>query len=202
MQLTPEEEASDQNTPAERLRELAAKGNTTIRSAVAQNPNTPPDLLLQLFYFLPVEVLNNPAIPLLLLENPNFLTELYQSNNLVFLNHELPLFFLEWAIHQPDESIKIALAKSFFVAANTQTSESTLQKLARDIMDNVRLITAQNKNTPTDALETLAKDRNEKVRFAVANNSSTPIATLKNLANDNNPSVSAAAKNSLIKEYL
>lgn len=45
MQPSLETEALDENSLAERLRELAASGNKTVCQAVAKNPNTPTDLL-------------------------------------------------------------------------------------------------------------------------------------------------------------
>lgn len=64
------EEALDETTPSERLRELAISSQVKTRIAVAQNANTPVDVLIKLFSEVPLHVLNNPVIPLLLLENP------------------------------------------------------------------------------------------------------------------------------------
>ncbi|NJL64818.1 MAG: hypothetical protein HC903_27150 [Methylacidiphilales bacterium] len=87
------EEALDENTPTERLREISRKGNKAIRNAIARNPNTPPDILVEYFYEFPAHVLHNPALELILLENPDFFNELVSNNPFVF-NDELPLFLL------------------------------------------------------------------------------------------------------------
>ncbi|GAX39076.1 hypothetical protein NIES4075_00270 [Tolypothrix sp. NIES-4075] len=93
---TPEEQAAGPSTPPELLRELAESDNEAICQAVAQNSNTPTDVLLNLFAEFLLQVLNNPVLDLLLLENPNFFNELYQANRSVFRRQDkLPLFFLE-----------------------------------------------------------------------------------------------------------
>jgi hypothetical protein len=103
MHLTPEQQAADENIPPEQLRELVNKcieilklvaqnPNTdvellrnlansnyaSIREAVTRNPNTPTDLLVyRLGDEFPGQFLENPVFNLLMLENPNFLDELY-----------------------------------------------------------------------------------------------------------------------------
>ncbi|MGF1487189.1 MAG: hypothetical protein ACFBSE_08755, partial [Prochloraceae cyanobacterium] len=63
MNLTPEELAKDPNTPLKILKELAKTSkDEVILAAIAENPNTDADLLIELFEKYPYQVLNNPAI--------------------------------------------------------------------------------------------------------------------------------------------
>lgn len=90
-------EALNENTAPERLGELVEKdASRAIHEAIAQNPNTPTYLLLKLFKNFPLEVINNPVIPLLLLENPNFYEEFYLANFSVFEQVRLPNFFRQF----------------------------------------------------------------------------------------------------------
>lgn len=170
-------EALDENTPTERLREIANNSNKAIRTAVAANPNTPPDVLIECFYEVPATVLKNPAIQLILLEKPDFFNELISHNPYIF-NEELPLFFIEWASLHPKKSIRESLAESDI------TPEHILSRLAKDKDDEVRRKIAANLKAPSDALEKLAVDKNAKIRIAVAENLSVPEAILVMLAED------------------
>lgn len=66
--------AQDENTASELLTELANSEDKLTRQYVAANPNTAIELLLNICFEFPVEVINNPIIPLLVLENPDCLT--------------------------------------------------------------------------------------------------------------------------------
>ena len=66
--------AKDETTASEVLVNLAKNEDYTIRQYVAANPNTPIEVLLSICFEFPVEVINNPIIPLLILENPDCLT--------------------------------------------------------------------------------------------------------------------------------
>lgn len=86
--------AENINTPAEELMELAANTNDKcVLAAIAKNPNTPIDLLIELAggrytffgdYKLAErcirEIGNNPALELILLENPNLVADIYYKN--------------------------------------------------------------------------------------------------------------------------
>lgn len=177
MHPTPESEALSENTPSDRLRELAQTRNKAVRKVVAQNPNTPTDVLLKLFYEFPLQVLNNPVLDLLLLENPNFLEELYQANTSVFSEYELPFFFLEWAVNHSNEDIRADVAHSPLI------QRCFLEHLAQDKVVEVRCSVAANFNTPTHILKRLAEDKDVRVRLDVACNcnNSLPLALRKQL---------------------
>ena len=66
--------AQDETISPEVLAQLAKNKDDRTRKAVAANPNTPIETLLSICFEFPVEVINNPIIPLLILENPNCLT--------------------------------------------------------------------------------------------------------------------------------
>lgn len=63
--------AASPDTSPEQLRELAAISSKSISFRVAANPNTPIDVLWKLGTKFPKQLLENPVLPLLLLENPN-----------------------------------------------------------------------------------------------------------------------------------
>ncbi|BAZ18428.1 leucine rich repeat variant (plasmid) [Calothrix sp. NIES-4071] len=224
------EVALDENTPAEVLRELALKEKSamllslydaypysetmppqyekskSILRSVAKNPNTLPDILKELFDFecCPIEVLNNIALSLILLENPSFLEEIYNAypdSYKVFGMDDAPLFFQEWGVYNENISIRQRAAlkiKSAFllevcakddnprvrtyVAINEYTPGYILEKLAFDEHKEVREATAKNFNTPKNALSLLAQDKYVDVRIGVASNINTPEAILKMLA--------------------
>ncbi len=92
--LTPEKEARDPETAGERLSALAQV--TGLAPLVAANPNTPPDTLLNLLYRFPRHVIENPIVPLLLIENPQF-----------FKHHERPLLPFVLAADVPDFVLSI-----------------------------------------------------------------------------------------------
>ena len=66
--------AKDETTAPEVLVNLAKSEDNLTRKYVASNPNTPTEVLLNICFEFPVEVINNPIIPLLILENHDCLT--------------------------------------------------------------------------------------------------------------------------------
>ena len=66
--------AKDETTASEILIELVKNKDDRVRKAVAANPNTPIETLLSICFEFPSEVIDNPIICLLLLENPDYLT--------------------------------------------------------------------------------------------------------------------------------
>lgn len=199
------QEALDENTPAERLSELAKSIHYKVRKAVAQNPNTPPYLLQKLFLHFPVQVLNNSVLDLLLLEIPDFLEQLYLANRYVFINAcGLPLFFVEWGLNQKNLIIRSQIARGKYTSSqvldilsqdknqnvkkevinNHNTLISTLEVLAQDVDDYIRSLVALQADLPIHTLELLAQDQSRSVRRSVAENISTPDRILNKLATD------------------
>jgi hypothetical protein len=66
--------AQDETTGSEILANFATNEDYKTRKYVALNPNTSIQVLLDLSFDFPQEVMKNPVIPLLLLENPYVLT--------------------------------------------------------------------------------------------------------------------------------
>ncbi len=101
MNLTPEEIAADPNTPADRLCQLAKSSDLNVLFAIAQNPNSPPKLLEELFEICPSQVLKNPALELILLEKTDLLESLYKVYPRYFSRNKLPDFILNLVITNP-----------------------------------------------------------------------------------------------------
>ena len=66
--------AKDETTASKILANLARSEDDLTRKYVASNPNTPTEVLLNICFKFPKEVINNSVIPLLILENPYLLT--------------------------------------------------------------------------------------------------------------------------------
>ncbi|NJL63317.1 MAG: HEAT repeat domain-containing protein [Methylacidiphilales bacterium] len=222
MQLTPEQEALNSTTTAERLCELAKSNKTIILQAIAVNPNTPPNILVKLFTQYPTQIFKNPALDLLILENPQFLDILYKQNKNIFHYQGLPLFFLKWAVQHENKDIRVNLAASSF------TPVHILEILASDRNRDVRIKIVKNKSTPNQVLCNLISDRDEGVRLAVLNdiripleylialsqnkeyiirlsiakNPRTPISVLQLLRKDSYESIRIAAQNNLDKSNI
>ncbi|MEO0841161.1 MAG: hypothetical protein AAF063_19925, partial [Cyanobacteria bacterium J06643_5] len=64
------------NTSPQFLQHLSSSSDTLIRKHIAANPNTPTEILLELGAEFPQQLLDNPVFYLLLLENPNFVSDI------------------------------------------------------------------------------------------------------------------------------
>ncbi len=90
--------ANNPNATPELLTELADREENLIRKNVATNPNTPTGVLWKLGEEFPEEVLENAVFPLLLLENPNLLENIPYQTMVSFVQcSTVPIsFFMEW----------------------------------------------------------------------------------------------------------
>jgi hypothetical protein len=105
------EEANDPTTAATRLDELSTSQEREVLLAVAKNPNSPPSTLLMLSDQFPSEVFENPALALILLEDPTFLTQFPERVLLYFL--ALPDIYTNWEViaqHKKD-TVRQAVAE-------------------------------------------------------------------------------------------
>lgn len=127
--LTPKAEAQSESTSLDRLRELAqdpklAKlvaanymappdlleelshtSDKPLLKALVSNPNTPTEVLLKLGSLFPEQLLDNPVFDILLIENPNLLSEFPKSSLNSLLKREVaPVSFLRWAATNGDEN--------------------------------------------------------------------------------------------------
>ena len=69
--------AKNETTAPKILADLAKSEDNLTRKYIASNPNTPTEVLLNILnicFDFPKKVINNPVIPLLIIENPYLLT--------------------------------------------------------------------------------------------------------------------------------
>jgi hypothetical protein len=146
---------ADQTNRAERLTELASSIWNYVRSEVAMNTSTPPDVL---------ELLAK------------------DSNDTVrrgvAMNYVTPSDILFSLAHDEDWYVR------FRVSENTNTPPNILVILAKDSNISVRLGVSKNLHTPPDTLAMLAKDVEKYVRLGVAENVNTPPDALSHLTKD------------------
>jgi hypothetical protein len=222
MPLTPEQEALNSTTTAERLCELAKSNKTIILQAVAANPNTPPNVIIKLFKQYPIQVFRNPVLDLSILENPQFLDILCKQNKNIFNYQGLPLFFLEWATKHKNKDIRANLAASRFtplyileilasdqnpdvrikVVKNNSTPNQILSNLIRDRDEGVRLAVLNDIRIPLQYLIALSQDKEYIIRLSIAKNPRTPISVLQRLLKDSYESIRIAARNNLDKSNI
>ena len=164
--LTPAQEASDPSTSPERLAELAAQdiklsravaknsttppdilktlgesGDEATRKSIAGNPNSPTDTLTRLATQFPEEVIQNPVFDLLLLENPNLLSEIPLASLRSLLKRQsIPIAFLSWAAKHEDVGVQLA------VALNPLTPAKAVKGLVMSPYPNVRAAAEQHIN--------------------------------------------------------
>ncbi len=96
-------EAAHEQTAPERLRKIHDSApSVPVLRAVAQNPNTPTGILWQLAPKFPREVIDNPVLPLLHLENSDIGNTISEAAALGFLCLDnLPLWMLDAFEHGP-----------------------------------------------------------------------------------------------------
>lgn len=123
------------------LGELGASRDTVTRSHVAANPNTPTEVLLKLGSEFPKQLLGNPALALLLLENPNLVNEMPRTTVRSLLKlEELPAFVLEKLAHARHRWVRCTIAQ------NPNTPAWVLQELAQDMDVEIRQYAVQHPN--------------------------------------------------------
>ena len=173
------EEALNPNTPAKRLEEILDLDNLEICQAIATNPNSSPEILKELFGRCAIEVLNNPALDLILLEIPNFFEQLLSKNYAVLYEQKnLPSFMLDIAVNHPDSNINRSLAM------RPNLPGDYLEKLADKEAHGILQVIATQKNTPIHIVEKLAEDTDYTVRSSLALRRDLPNHILEKLAND------------------
>ena len=123
-QTSIQKEAANENTLPDRLRELADYEDRIVRSNVAMNPNTPPEVLFELGTEFPQELLDNPVFSLLLLENLNFLEEIpFSTLKSLIKCQNPPRFLLEQTARSREREILLTLV------INPTTPKDILEKL-------------------------------------------------------------------------
>lgn len=130
--------ASHARAPAELLSTLSHSSDRANRARVAANPSTPTVDIFRLGQQFPTEFLANPALDLLMLENPALLQEAPATLLMRLLrNDRCPPEFLIWAAGLADEKLLLA------VAMNVRAPAEALEKLTRSPFEKVRQSLAQ-----------------------------------------------------------
>lgn len=170
--------ASDPGTPPEELTKLAAHPSISVRRAVTQNPNTSKESLYTLIADFPEAFLENPALPLLLLESPGFFSQMpWQTIKHLLARANLPAQIVEAFLSYDHPSIRE------MTAAHPQIPVERLRLLSRSRDQSLRAGAARNRNTPPEILEALSS-QGFLIREKVAQNPSAPPELLARLVQD------------------
>lgn len=216
------EAASAHDTPPHLLESLAHHVDTTVRRAVASNPNTPALVAGTLAASFPQNFLDNPALPLWLLENVNFFATLEYSSRaslarfshvpddvlrrlatdedsyirrIVAARTDLKTELIAHFIDDPSTHVRKELAE------NPITDVQTLDRLALDSHEWVRSTVSKHARLSATSLQLLATEKSYYIRAQVAVHENTPLPTLETLLQDGEPSVRLAiAKRQSIPE--
>jgi hypothetical protein len=190
------QEAVDENTSGDRLKEIAAKNielarlvasnsstppallvtlannrDILIQENVTANPNTPTDTLLKFGSYYPGALFANPILSLLILENPNFLYE---------IQHHTLLSFLRYQVEK--EKYQIIIEGSY---THIKIPEFCLEILAKHPNTLIRAIVAKHPYTPINIIEEFAEDdinNHYLITENVARNPNTPLSILNKFA--------------------
>ncbi|MBV6624216.1 MAG: hypothetical protein KI793_14970 [Rivularia sp. (in: Bacteria)] len=209
MYPTPEQLAADETTPPNKLRilayesvelarlvatnpsaepdllgELASSEDKVTRKGVAENPNTPTDVLLKLAGDFPQQFFSNPVLSLLMLENPNLATDIsYWSLLKLLKQDDAPEWFLACAAMHANSLVLEAVAK------HKRASEQVLVQLAiKSRYDpELGLCIAQRKDVSQTVLETLAQHGAGSVRLHLATYPKIPVRVLEILVENPEP---------------
>jgi hypothetical protein len=166
-------------TTADVLRHLADCEESRIRQAVAKNPKTPVDVVLRLAEDAPDSFLKNPAVGLLVWEDPAFLQCLSKKALRSVLSAEkTPPDWLRWAASHEDAQMRR------LAAAHSNAPLDALEGLAGDADPAVRAAAASNDELPERSAASLFGDPHPKVRAQVAVRPALPPSLLKCLARD------------------
>ena len=137
-------------TTAEELAELA-QTKPALHGQIANHPNTSPELLIKLFGDYYYEVLANPAIELILLANPAFLSELDDATQCNHFQREpLPSCCYELAINSNEIWYQEAIVR------NPHTLIDILEKLLEEKVEVVAAV-GLNENCSVEKLETIVR---------------------------------------------
>ena len=147
--------AQDPGTPAETLRQLGKHPRPEVKAAVAANPNVPPDVLWTLADAFPEQVLGNPGLELLSLEDPLWLHRPHPGVVHRLMNREqAPAWFVEQALSGP-------LALRRLIALGTKRQD-VLWRLARGALATEKELLAalfNNTHSPASLLEHLLAEQ-------------------------------------------
>lgn len=172
------------NAPAELLHTLAHSPDRSLHQSIVQNPNCPRELLVWLGSRCAEGFFRNPALPLLLLEDPNYFS--YHSYETLCAYPEAPSYYLRIAAGCPRVEPRRA------VAANPKCPLDVLVEMLSDEDDVVRTIAAKRLVQQGD-LASLASSKHADVRQRLCMEPACPGALLETLAEDPSVEVRRAA---------
>ena len=120
-------QAQDENTAPEILVNLAENKDYLTRQYIAENPNTPTEILLKLGTEFPREVLDNPIFDLLLLENPNLISDIpiKTLRSLIKQDNVPESFVVECAERESDKETLLG------ITSNPVASRNIIEKLTK-----------------------------------------------------------------------
>lgn len=133
------QQAQDENTSPEILAELANSEDKLTRQYVASNPNISQETLFNLGVEFPKELLENPIFDLLLLENPNLISEIpiKTLRSLIKQDNVPKSFIIECAEKESDQDLLLGMTM------NPKISRSILEKLIQskysEVVDGAKL---------------------------------------------------------------
>lgn len=100
-------------------------------SLEARDPDTKPERLRELFFQYSNDVLENPALPLVLLENPGWLHTLdHDSLGRLLLNPELPEYFVQSLTNHPMSNVARVASMHVALGEEIVSWEPLLKNLA------------------------------------------------------------------------
>ena len=164
--------AANPNANPDLLAELASRDDREIRRAVAANPNTPTETLWKVGEQFPDEVLDNPVFSLLLLEEPNLVETIPGETLVSFLMcSTVPVSFMERTTVRVTEQLNFALT------INPQTPKRILEKLVKSRNPCLREAARLHVNFPETIPEHLKEIIDEPTKAILMDNSSFDIRT-------------------------
>ena len=226
-------EASNENTPLDRLRflaatnlrlarlvarnpsasaelliELSSNKDRDIRAGVAINPNTPPAILWQLAIDFPQELLANPILPLLLLENSDFVRQISGKALTVLVGqNNIPEWFLAKVLELEGYEYNLvfeAIAKNFTIPehilnalldkrrhiATVYNAIAQRQNISKTLLSKVfvkgnigtHIYLVKNPHTPQDVINKIAKHGSLQAQLYLVENISTSLDIIKTIA--------------------
>lgn len=130
------------------LRKLGSHKDDTVRKWVTVHPNTPPEVRLALAQQFPRQLLDNPMLDLLLLENPNLFEDMPIGTVRALMKRpNLPAGFIRFAVTRKDENVQLAIAQ------NRSTPPEIIAKLKTTGLSQAVCTAAQAWEAPEPGVE-------------------------------------------------
>lgn len=212
--------ATDALSSADLLTSLSHDPDSKVRRAVAGNPSTPTEILLNLGKEFPDEITANPIYNILLLEDPESLfvrLSLARSSMLsdaaltqfssiddeeilcaIAQNPVTPLSILETLVHNPPQLYEEPEWSDYDrIFASVAKSPNVSVELLTELVErggSVCYAIAENPKTPPNFLQKFATWRNYDMQQALLQNPKTPASVLEILAGENHPKIEAGVK--------